>query len=170
MDSVQSGLVFASGEVAIMVNWFGFAAMSETLADSKVKGCVDIAQIPCEQPGVSTSLNIYWLLSLAAGSPHADLAYQFIRHCMATRMDKLLTLEGAIGCRKSTWVDPDVNRIVPFYSRLPSLHENARELPRLPNWPQIAELIEEIVLEAIQTDQPLRSILQRAQLEGIRSS
>src|ERR1700761_9763753 len=46
LDSVRSGLVFAAGEVAMMVHWFGFASMSETIADSKVKGCVAVAPVP----------------------------------------------------------------------------------------------------------------------------
>jgi multiple sugar transport system substrate-binding protein len=37
-DSVKSGFAFAAGEVALMVNWFRFAAMCETLAESKVRG------------------------------------------------------------------------------------------------------------------------------------
>jgi len=39
------------------------------------------------------------MLSLAAGSQHPELGYEFIRHCASKRMDKLLTLEGGIGCR-----------------------------------------------------------------------
>jgi len=34
-DSVRSGMAFAAGEVAMMVNWFGFAAMSETIEESR---------------------------------------------------------------------------------------------------------------------------------------
>jgi multiple sugar transport system substrate-binding protein len=163
MDSVKSGLAFAAGEVAMMVNWFGFATMCETLADSKVKECVNIANVPYEEPGVSTSLNVYWLLSIGAGSPHRDLAYEFLRHCMRPKMDRLLTLEGAIGCRTSTWLDPEVNRLIPFYNRLAHLHESAREIPRSPGWPRVAKLIDDVVVQAIQTDAPISSILAGAQ-------
>jgi multiple sugar transport system substrate-binding protein len=60
-------------------------------------------------------------------------------------MDRLLTKEGAIGCRKSMWQDADVNRTIPFYSRLDALHTCARELPRLSEWPRIAAIIDELV-------------------------
>jgi multiple sugar transport system substrate-binding protein len=166
MDSVKSGLAFAAGEVATMVNWFGFATMCETVADSKVKGCVDIAHVPYEEPGGPTSLNVYWLLAIGSGSPHRDLAYEFLRHCMKPEMDKLLTLEGAIGCRTSTWLNPEVNRLIPFYNQLPHLHENARELPRSPEWPRIAKLIDEVVIETIQTDRPIASILTNVQAKA----
>jgi multiple sugar transport system substrate-binding protein len=163
MDSVKSGLAFAAGEIAMMVNWFGFAAMSETIAESRVKGRVDIANIPHGKVGSTTSLNIYWILSIASGSPHREIAYNFLRHCLTAHMDKLLTLEGAIGCRKSTWNDPDVNRTVPFYNRLESLHTNAREIPRLAEWPRIASSIDELMLNVIQTDKPIDQLTREAQ-------
>ena len=52
MDSVKSGLAFAAGEVAMMVNWFGFAAMCEMIPESRVKGRVDVAN--CRMPRVSS--------------------------------------------------------------------------------------------------------------------
>jgi multiple sugar transport system substrate-binding protein len=124
---------------------------------------VDIANIPQGQVGSTTSLNIYWILSIASGSPHREIAYEFLRHCLTARMDKLLTLGGAIGCRKSTWNDSDVNRTVPFYNRLQSLHTNAREIPRLAEWPQIASSIDELMLKVIQTDKPIDQLTREAQ-------
>jgi hypothetical protein len=92
MDSVQSGLVFASGEVAIMVNWFGFAAMSETLADSKVKGCIDIAQIPLNSlvlPPLSISIGFFPLL-LEALMP-----------ILPTNLSGIAWLQGWTNCSRS---------------------------------------------------------------------
>lgn len=94
MDSVKSGLAFAAGEIAMMVNWFGFAVMGETVDSSRVKGKVDIASVPRGEGASSVSLNAYWVLSIAAGSPHRELAYRFLRHCLSAPMDKLLTLGG----------------------------------------------------------------------------
>jgi multiple sugar transport system substrate-binding protein len=165
MDSVKSGLAFAAGEAALMVNWFGFAAMAETIADSKVKGKIGVAPVP-HAPGCrGTSLNIYWVLSIAAGSAHKDVAWQFLRHCATEEMDKLLTLEGAIGCRKSTWSDEEVNQTIPFYRRMEELHANAREMPQFIAWPRIAASIDRMVLATIDTDEPARAIAARAQLE-----
>ncbi len=162
-DSVQSGLAFAAGEVAMMINWFGFAAMAETIASSKVKGCVDVTTIPHAEACASASLNVYWILCIAAGSPHADIAYRFLRHCASAQMDKLLTLEGGIGCRKSTWDDGDVNATIPFYYKMEELHRVARELPRLSQWAKIAAVIDELVLATINTDQPTAQLVRIAQ-------
>jgi multiple sugar transport system substrate-binding protein len=162
-DSVKSGLAFASGHIAMMVNWFGFAAMSETIADSQVKGRVGIAEIPHAEGGCSTSLNIYWILSIGAGSRHRSVAYRFLRHCASPAMDKLLTLEGGIGCRKTTWHDPDVNRAIPFYSSLERLHENAREMPRLSSWPKFAAIIDDLMLGVINRNESVPALARRAQ-------
>jgi multiple sugar transport system substrate-binding protein len=162
MDSVKSGLAFASGEIAMMVNWFGFGVMCETFAASRVKGVVDIAPVPRGEAGSSISLNVYWFLSIAAGSPHRDVAYRFLRHCLAAKMDKLLTLDGATGCRKSTWNDAEVNGVIPFYNRLESLHANARELPRLASWPKIASVIDGLVSALTQTNTPVPQLLREA--------
>ena len=161
-DSVKSGLAFAAGEAALMVNWFGFASMAETVADSRVKGRVGIAPVPHAEGCQGTSLNIYWILAIAAGSPHAEVAWRFLRHAASPAMDKLLTLEGGIGCRRSTWLDPDVNRVIPFYREMETLHAHARELPRTPDWPRIAETIDRMVLAAIDTHRPVEEILREA--------
>ena len=78
-------------------------------------------------------------------------------------MDKLLTLEGGIGCRKSTWSDAAVNAAIPFYHKMEALHRYARELPRLPEWAEIATLIDELVLAAINTNQSTADLVQIAQ-------
>jgi multiple sugar transport system substrate-binding protein len=162
MDSVQLGLAFAAGEIAMMVNWFGFATMAETVPDSKIRGKVGIADIPCGERGTSTSLNIYWMLSIAAGSPHRNIAYEFLRHCASREMDKLLTLEGGTGCRRSTWDDREVNKNILFYKQLNDLHAKAREIPQIAEWPQIASIIDELVVETIETDIVISDLLRKA--------
>lgn len=161
-DSVESGMAFAAGEVAMMVNWFGFAAMSETIAESRVKEKTAIAAIPSEN-GSGISLNVYWLMGISAGSQHREIAWKFLAHCAGPEMDKLLTLEGGIGCRKSTWADEQVNAVIPYYHRLGDIHENARELPRLTNWSSMAQVIDRMMLDVIQTEDPIAEITARAQ-------
>jgi multiple sugar transport system substrate-binding protein len=163
MDSVKSGYAFANGEIALMVNWFGFAAMAQTIPESRVKGCVGVAKVPHAEGCAGTSLNNYWILSMAAGSRHPGIAWRFLRHCASPGMDKLLTLEGAIGCRKSTWLDEDVNRTIPFYRRMEGLHTHAREMPRRADWPQIGEVIDRMVMETINSGERVRNIVERAQ-------
>ena len=162
-DSVKSGMAFARGEVAMMINWFGFAAMCETIPESKVKGKVAIAPLPCGPGGASVSLNCYWLLAVAEGSPNKQTAYDFLRHAMSRAADRQRTLDGVIGCRKSTWTDAEVNKAIPFYKQMEELHAHARELPRLVNWVEFSQVIDEMVLATINTKEPIPSIAAEAQ-------
>jgi multiple sugar transport system substrate-binding protein len=161
-DSVKSGMAFAAGEVAMMVNWFGFAGMAEAIETSKVKGKTAIAAIPSET-GRGISLNAYWILGIAAGCLRRETAWEFVSHCASPEMDKLLTLEGGIGCRKSTWSAKQVNDVIPYYHRLEELHENARDLPRMTNWSGLAEVIDRMMLDVIQTEETIAVITERAQ-------
>jgi multiple sugar transport system substrate-binding protein len=78
-------------------------------------------------------------------------------------MDKLLTLEGGIGCRKSTWEDAEVNRVIPFYREMSSLHAFARELPRRSDWAKLATVIDQLVVDTINTQQPIEELVARYQ-------
>jgi multiple sugar transport system substrate-binding protein len=163
LDSIEAGLAFAHGEAALAVNWFGFAAMCETMADSRVKGKVGVARVPRGAGGRHVSLNAYWILGIGGASPHREVAWQFLRHCATAAMDKLVTLGGAIGCRKATWRDAEVNARIPFYRELEKFHEDARELPRFKRWPRVAAALDELMVDAIRTDIPEAALLERAE-------
>ena len=165
MDSVKSGMAFARGEVAFMVNWFGFAAMCEVDEISKVKGCVDIIPVPTGKNGKGVSLNVYWMYTIGAGSKNKKVAYDFIRFAVNAQNDKLLTLEGGIGCRKSTWNDKEINISVPYYHKLNFLHNNSYTLPRKAHWVEIAVVIDEIVMSAMSPDQSIKKILENGQIK-----
>ena len=165
-DSVQSGFAFTRGEVAMMVNWFGFAALGETLEASRVKGQIGVAPLPAAPGCASASLNVYWLLGVGAGSPHPDVAFEFIRHCVSPVGDKMLALGGGIGCRRSTWHDPEVLAKIPFYPILETLHAGARELPRLSHWARLAAVIDRLVIAAIDSSESSADLLARAQREA----
>src|SRR5579872_6322605 len=73
LDSVRSGLMFCEGKIALMTNWFGFAALGDS-ADSAVRGKIDVAPLP-SAGGRRVSLNVFWLLALASGSRNPELAW-----------------------------------------------------------------------------------------------
>jgi multiple sugar transport system substrate-binding protein len=163
LDSVKTGLLFAEGRVALMANWFGFAAYGETAPDSRVKGLIDVAPLPAGPNGRSVSLNVFWVLTIAAGSRHKALAWDFLRHCASGPMDKLTTTEGAIGVRRSTWMDPEVNALIPYYHRLEWLHAHARELPLTPHLAGISHVVDDLITAAVTGDAPTAELLSAAQ-------
>ncbi len=162
-DSVRAGSAFAKGEAAMMINWFGFASVCEVDPTSTVKGKVEVALLPAAHGLKSASLNVYWLYTMGAGSKHKQVAYDFIRFAVNEANDKLLTLEGGIGCRISTWKDTEINQIVPYYHKLEQLHEGAKTLPQKSNWADIAVLIDEMVLLALNSDKAVVDIVKEAQ-------
>lgn len=164
-DSVAAGMAFAEGHIAMMINWFGFATMAYTSPESSVQGKVAIADIPSEGKGSPVSLNVYWILSIASGSPHPLPAWSFLRHVLTPAMDKLTTTTGAIGCRRSTWNDAQVNAAIPFYHRIEGLHTSAREIPQRADWPRIAAIIDRLVTANITTDASPLELLRRADTE-----
>ena len=163
LDSVKSGLLFAEGKVALMANWFGFAAYGDTAADSKVKGLIDVAPLPAGPGGRSVSLNVFWVLAIGSGSRNKVLAWDFLRHCATAPMDKLTTTEGAIGVRKSTWSDSEVNAAIPYYHRLDWLHAHARELPLTPGLAEISHIVDDMLTAAVTGCRPTPELLAEAQ-------
>lgn len=162
-ESVQAGGAFARGEAAMMINWFGFASVCEVEAEGLLKGKVDIAPVPAGNDGQGTSLNVYWLYTIGSGSKHTSIAYDFIRFAVSRELDKQLTLNGGIGCRMSTWKDPFVNKVIPYYAKLAALHERSHTLPRTRNWAAIATRIDQLIQEVLNGDEVIASLLERAQ-------
>jgi multiple sugar transport system substrate-binding protein len=56
-----------------------------------------------------------------------------------------------------------VNRVVPFYHKMEELHTYARALPRLSNWAELAQVIDEVVLETINSERPISEIVAEKQ-------
>jgi multiple sugar transport system substrate-binding protein len=139
--------------------------MAHTSAESAVQGQVAIADIPHAGKVTTASLNVYWILSIAAGSPHQSHGWKFLSHVLTPQMDKLTTTSGAIGCRRSTWQDAEVNAAIPFYHRIEQLHANAREIPQCADWRRIASIIDKLVTETITSDAPISSLLRQADAE-----
>lgn len=173
----RGGLKDGTWDVALIVtDWLAEAVEEGALLDaacehpdSPVKGKVAIAKLPLEavlEQTTSVSLSVYWTLVIAAGSRHKDEAYAFVRHACSPQMDKLTTMEGAIGCRLSTWSDPEVNAAIPFYHRLADLTPGARTLPRSRHFPALAHIIDEMAQQAICGAEPSGEILRRAQAKA----
>lgn len=142
-DSVASGVAYASGEAAMMWNWCGFSALAE-LPPSEIIGQNRIGLVPRGEPGEHTTLNIYWVLGIPAGCPQPDLAYEFLRHCATAEMDNITALSGGTGVRRSTWSDAEVQAQFPYYRVMEAAHQGAKSPPRLPEYPAINEVFNQM--------------------------
>ena len=165
IDSISSGDVFLSGQIAMMVNWFGFAARSSG-PDSSLQGKIALAAIPGGKPGQTATLSNYWVIAIGAGSRNKPAGYELLRHIAGATSDKLTTLRGAVGVRLSTWNDPEVVKRAPIYAQLEQLSAEARTLPFCEDLPKLAEIVNQITIEALTTNEPSEAILARAQTKA----
>jgi multiple sugar transport system substrate-binding protein len=171
LDSTQSGDLFLNGEVALMVNWFGFAARSGC-EGSALAGKVAIAPIPTGYGASPVSLSVFWALAMGKGSRQKELAWQFLRFVASPERDLGITRHGTVGCRLSTWRNPELQSRIPVYREVESISLGARQLPTGPDMAAFAAIIDEVITRALTTDEPSAAILESAQREidakGIR--
>lgn len=151
LDSVAAGAYYASGKAAMMVNWCGFATMAEVPEQSQVVGKNGLGLVPRGDgpQGRHTSINVYWVLAVAAGSTHKDLAYTFLRSIASSAMDRITALNGCIATRYSTWRDPEILQQFPVYATIEAVHKNVDSPPPLPAWPAITEVLNVAVDDAL---------------------
>lgn len=161
-DSTRSGDVVLSGSIAMMVNWFGFAARCDR-PGSPLRGKISIAPIPSDQGKPPASLSVFWTLGIGTGSKNKDAAYEFLHFLTHAERDKGIVKHGTVGVRLSTWRDAGVQQAIPAYERIEEISLGARKLPRSRNLPAFAEILNDVAMEALKTDEPSAEILARAQ-------
>jgi len=162
LDSTQSGDLFLAGEVAMMANWFGFAARSGR-EGSPLAGKVAIAPIPTTNGASHVSLSVFWALAMGRGSRQKELAWQFLRFVSSPERDLGITRHGAVGVRLSTWRNPGLRTRIPVYSQVESISLGARQLPTGPGMAAFAAVIDDVITCALSTDEPSAAILESAQ-------
>ncbi|MCS7459803.1 sugar ABC transporter substrate-binding protein [Paenibacillus doosanensis] len=164
MDSVRSGDYFAQGGAAMMWNWAGFAAVADMPHMSKITGKVRTGLIPKGDgpQGRHMSLNIYWILGIAAGSRNPEAAYRFIKETASAEMDKATSLCGGNGTRLSTWRDEEVRRQFPYYEHIERVHQQVNSPPPIPEYPAMNEVLSHMVNDALRLKKDVASALDQA--------
>jgi multiple sugar transport system substrate-binding protein len=166
IDSISSGDVFLSGQIAMMVNWFGFAARSSG-PESPLQGRLALAPIPGGKPGQTASLSTYWVIAIGAGSDAKPDAYRLLRHIASAASDKLTTQHGAVGVRLSTWNDPEIIDRISIYAQLERLSAAARTMPFCEDLPRLAEIVNQATIKALTANESSEAILIRAQEQAV---
>jgi multiple sugar transport system substrate-binding protein len=162
LNSTHSGEVFLEGGVALMVNWFGFAARSDR-PGSPLEGKVGIAPIPADPGCAPVSLSVFWTLGLARASRNKAAAWEFLRFLSHPEVDLARAEHGTVPVRLSTWRSADLQQRVPCYRRIEEISLGARRLPRTRSLPAFAEIVDLMIVEALTTNEPSAAILHRAQ-------
>jgi multiple sugar transport system substrate-binding protein len=162
LDSTRSGDVFLRGSVAMMVNWFGFAARCDR-EGSPLRGKVAIAPIPAQEGKKPISLSVFWTLGIGSGSKHKQAAFDFLHFLTQPALDKAIVKHGTVGVRLSTWRDSAVQEQVPAYRYIEEISLSARRLPRSRKLPTFADIVTDVATSALTTDEPSAQILKKAQ-------
>jgi multiple sugar transport system substrate-binding protein len=161
-DSTRSGDVVLSGAIAMMVNWFGFAARCDR-PGSPLQGKIAIASIPSDEGTPPASLSVFWTLGIGTGSKNKQTAYDFIHFLTQPEMDLGIVKHGTVGVRLSTWRNLEVQKQIPAYAKIEEISLGARKLPRSRNLPAFAEILNDVVIEALKTDESSAAILAKGQ-------
>ena len=166
-DSVVSGEYYASGRAAMMVNWCGFATMAEVPEQSRVVGKNGLGLVPRGDgpQGRHTSINVYWVLAVAAGSTQKERAYAFLRSTTSAAMDRITACNGCIATRYSTWRDPEILRQFPVYATIEAVHQHIDSPPPIPEWPAITEILNVAVDDALHERKSVKDALRWATTE-----
>ena len=162
LDSTQSGDLFHAGEVAMMANWFGFAARAGR-AGSPLAGKAAIAPIPTGRGAPPVSLSVFWALAMGAGSRNKELAWTFLRFIATPESDLRMTGHGTVGVRLSTWRNPQLQARIPVYREIEAISLGARQLPAGPQMAAFAEVMDAVVTRALGTNEATLAILEAAQ-------
>ena len=162
LDSTQSGDLFLEGDVAMMANWFGFAARAGR-AGSPLAGKVAIAPIPAEAGCDAVSLSVFWALAMGSGARNKALAWEFLRFVAGPERDLGITRHGAVGVRLSTWRNAALRAEIPVYTEVEAISLGARQLPAGPQMAAFASIVDGVVTRALGTDEATEAILEAAQ-------
>lgn len=164
LDSTQSGDLFLAGEVAMMANWFGFAARAGR-EGSPLAGKAAIAPIPTGCSGPPVSLSVFWALAMGAGSHNKELAWAFLRFVATAENDLRMTRHGTVGVRLSTWRSPELQARISVYREIEAISLGARQLPTGPHMAAFASVMDAVVTRALGTNDATVAILEEAQRE-----
>jgi multiple sugar transport system substrate-binding protein len=162
-DSVASGIHFANGEAAMMLNWCGFAALSADPA-SPTHGRVGCAAAPSAAgpAGTAVTMNAYWVLAVPAGAQDPQRSVELIRRLTTHEMDVITAVSGGSATRLDSWNDPQVRALAPYYEVLETAHQASRSVPPDPQWPQIAGILNDM-MRAVVEDGAREDALEEAQ-------
>lgn len=145
-DSVASGVHFAAGEAAMMLNWCGFAALSAD-PTSPTHGLVGCAPAPAATGpgGTAVTMNAYWVLAIPSGARDPERSAEMLRRLTTHEMDVITALSGGSATRLDSWNDPQVRAVAPYYEVLEDAHQNSRSVPVDPRWPQMAGIFNDMM-------------------------
>lgn len=170
LDSVASGNYYAQGNIAMMWNWIGFAAVAQMPSQSNIVGKNVCTIIPKGDGarGRHTSINVYYIMAVTAGSRHKDEAYLFLKYASSPMSDRVTSFEGGTGTRISTWKAREIVKRYPFYPIMEEVHRDVESPPAFPEYAEINEILNDEIRNVTHRNKAVVSALNDAAVRAGR--
>lgn len=142
-DETENGPIYLEGNAATMWHWSHIAVWAEMPDRSKIIGQNGIGLVPVAKKGIAhTTMLGYWYFAVSSASKNKDATYKAINWLTNKANDKLDAQNGTVGCRFSTYHDPDILKQFPFYPSIEkTLAAGTNTLPKVPEYAQIDDAI-----------------------------
>jgi multiple sugar transport system substrate-binding protein len=142
-DETENGPIYLNGNVALMWHWSHIAAWAEMPDRSKILGKNGYTLFPVAQKGIKpTTLSIYWFFGLSNYSKHKAETYKLMKWLSSRENDKQASQMGTIGCRLSTYNDPEILAQFPFYKNIEAALTSAvKTTPQIAEYAQVDDII-----------------------------
>lgn len=136
---------FQQGNALFERNWPYAWSLHES-KNSKVKGRVGISPLPHFPSGRSVSTLGGWHIGISKYSDCKLLSWEFVKFVVSHQTQKKLALElGWNPGRKDVYTDQQILAVLPHFSILRDVFENATPRPNLPYYTQISEIIQRYI-------------------------
>ncbi len=142
---------FQNGDAIFMFNWPYAYSLGNDPKQSKVVGKFDITAIPHGGSGtVGHSAIGGWNMAINAFSTNTDASWSFIKYMLGPDAQKLLAIKGSFTpALKSAYNDPDVKSKQPLFAKLQPILQNALTRPVSPVYPDLSNIIQNHVHQAL---------------------
>jgi multiple sugar transport system substrate-binding protein len=148
------------GRIAIAIEyWPGWAGTLDDAARSRVVGQVALIPAPGQVRGPAPMLGA-WMLGVAADSPNAARALDFIRFATSPAQQKRMAAEtGNPPALAPLFADPDLVRAYRWYPAQAEALELAQPRPRIAQWSRVEAILgEHLQLALIGQMQPREAL------------
>ena len=163
-DETENGPIYLEGNAATMWHWSHIAVWSAMPDRSKIIGKNGIGLVPVAKKGIPhTTMLGYWYFAVSNASKNKEATYKAIKWLTNKENDKLDALNGTVGCRISTYRDPDILKQFPFYPDIEkTLAAGTNTLPKVPEYAQIDDEIGVAVSKVLAGEAAAKSALDTA--------
>jgi multiple sugar transport system substrate-binding protein len=141
---------FQNGDAIFMRNW-PYAYSLGNASGSKVAGKFDIHSLPYGGSGtVGHSCVGGWNMAINAFSKNPDASWSFMQYMLGPDAQKQLAIKGSFTpALKSVYSDPDVMQKQPLFTKLAPILQNAISRPVSPVYPDLSNIIQNHVHQAL---------------------